>query len=174
MVDFSKKLNVLRVKNILKDGYDVDLYDLVPIVREGQKNYVEDVSDETIRLAIDDVVGKTDTLNAVMAAYFIDKSAREGGDSMMVELYEAQKDDASYFGVDELLGEGVARMYNTIGMSNYYHLDKYKPGIIGEVNDRPFTVMIDDLLSAIAGSAMGRLSSRERNIRNESNSEGAF
>lgn len=170
-LDLSKQANIERIIRILGEGYDVYVEDLVPIVYDGQKNYVDNLTDEEITEAIYDVIGKTDVVNIIETAYFVDKMSKDkynGKDIYMpTVLFEAQKDDAPFFGVDELMAEGIARLYNTIGLSNYYHLDKAKPGIIGEMNDRMFTVMMDDCVSAIAGSAMARVSSYKRNLENE-------
>ena len=70
--------------------------------------------------------------------------------------------DLGLFGVDEVLGLDVARIYGVIGMTNFGDIDVNKHGIVNHLNTegkKPGVVhtFLDDIVGAIAAAASTRV-----------------
>lgn len=70
--------------------------------------------------------------------------------------------DLGLFGVDEVLGLDVARLYGVIGMTNFGDIDVNKPGIVKKLNDDGrkegiVHTFLDDIVGAIAAAASTRV-----------------
>jgi phosphatidylglycerophosphatase A len=67
--------------------------------------------------------------------------------------------DESLYGVDETLAMGITNVYGMIGLTSFGYLDKVKPGIIGELNNRKngIHVFLDDLVAGLAAAASARI-----------------
>ena len=72
--------------------------------------------------------------------------------------------DLGVFGVDEIFGLDIARLYGAIGQTNFGDIDVNKPGLVGILNeagkaDKPAChTFLDDIVGAIAAAATTRSS----------------
>lgn len=75
--------------------------------------------------------------------------------------------DEGLYGVDEILAFSIVNVYGSIGFTNYGYIDKQKPGILQELNDKSsgkIHTFLDDLVGAIAAAASSRLAHRAANV----------
>lgn len=64
------------------------------------------------------------------------------------------------YGIDEVLGLGIANIYGTIGTTSFGYLDKEKVGVIGKLNDNKINkvnTFMDDLVAGIASAAAAKI-----------------
>lgn len=150
------------IKSIWQLNYaNVTVQELVDLVVDGQKKYYPTLTIEKALEAVLDVLNKQDVLNVLYVSNTIDRMGKEHKIPFR-DLQKMLDDDAGVFGIDETLGiESIAALYGQIGLSNAYHLDKVKPGVIGRLNAQPYTVMIDDVVAGICGGAMGRIAHKQ-------------
>ncbi len=82
-------------------------------------------------------------------------------------LQSLMENDESLYGVDETLAMGITNVYGMIGLTSFGYLDKVKPGIIGELNDRAhgIHVFLDDLVSGLAAAASARIAHQDPNAK---------
>ena len=78
--------------------------------------------------------------------------------------------DEGLYGVDETLALSIVNVYGSIGFTNYGYVDKKKPGILKQLNDKStgkVNTFLDDIVGAIAAAASSRLAHRKERIRKE-------
>jgi phosphatidylglycerophosphatase A len=75
--------------------------------------------------------------------------------------------DEGLYGVDEILAFSIVNVYGSIGFTNYGYIDKLKPGILKDLNDKSSGkchTFLDDIVGAIAAAASSRLAHRIENV----------
>ena len=71
--------------------------------------------------------------------------------------------DLGVFGVDEIFGLDIARLYGAIGQTNFGDIDVNKPGIVAKLNEEGKSgspachTFLDDIVGAIAAAASTRV-----------------
>ena len=71
--------------------------------------------------------------------------------------------DLGVFGIDEIFGLDIARLYGSIGQTNFGDIDVNKPGIVHRLNEEGKKegcchTFLDDIVGAIAAAATIRIS----------------
>lgn len=140
-------------------SYEEIIKELASIVYDGQKAFTDDLSMELCIDAVNSVITKREFQHTLCTAINLDVLCENG--MLLGPLQASVWEDRGTFGVDETL-ISVAQIYGSIGVSNAYNLDKVKPGIIGKVdklgkNTEYCHTFLDDMLCAVAGSAMGKI-----------------
>jgi phosphatidylglycerophosphatase A len=138
----------------------IEIADLAHEVYQGQVRYVDGLTIANAVEAVSKVLSKTEVQNALMVAINLDNLANEG--KLDEPLQEAVFSDKSTFGIDEVIALSTSGLYGSIATTNYGHLDKMKPGIIGKLNDLQketgfVTTFLDDMVGAIIASAEGKI-----------------
>ena len=75
-------------------------------------------------------------------------------------LNDVLSEDEPLYGVDEILALSIVNVYGSIGFTNYGYIDKVKPGILKNLDDKStgkVNIFLDDLVGAIAAAAASRL-----------------
>lgn len=140
----------------------VNLKDIGDLVLSLQKKYINGINKEMVYDAIVKVLSKREVQNAVMTGIELDVKAENR--ELSEPLQSILERDESLYGVDEILTFSIINLYGSIGFTNYGYLDKLKPGILQWLNDRStgfVNVFLDDLVGAIAASAVALLAHRE-------------
>ena len=84
--------------------------------------------------------------------------------------------DLGVFGVDEIFGLDIARLYGAIGQTNFGDIDVNKPGVVAKLNEegkmgsKHCHTFLDDIVGAIAAAASTRVAqiwSEDEAIRNK-------
>ena len=124
-----------------------------------QAKYIKGLTMADCVRAVDEVMHDRDIQNAVIIALELDVLAEKGTiESKYIK--EAMMKDDGLFGVDELIGLGMAFNYGPVALTSFGYIDKIKPGKIGELNSKKDSVcntFADDVIGAIASCAASRL-----------------
>ncbi|HBT59419.1 MAG TPA: phosphatidylglycerophosphatase A [Acholeplasmataceae bacterium] len=148
----------LSVEALRSRGVTVD--DIAEIAFKQQARYTENIKFETCRGSVLKVLSLRDIFHHVLLAVELDKMAEK-------KLFEGPiqdiiESDLGLFGVDEVLGLDVARLYGVIGMTNFGDIDVNKHGIVSKLNEDGkkegiVHTFLDDIVGAIAASASTRV-----------------
>ncbi|EIT84642.1 phosphatidylglycerophosphatase A [Fictibacillus macauensis ZFHKF-1] len=113
--------------------------------------------------SVDAVLTKREIQHAVLVGIELDKLAEKG---MLSEpLQSIVASDEGLFGVDETIALGAVFGYGSIAVTTFGYLDKYKPGIIRQLDTKGtpgIHTFLDDLVASIASNASSRLAHRLR------------
>ena len=109
-------------------------------------------------LNVNSVLKKREVQNAVITGIEMDKLAEEK--KLHPLLNDILSQDEPLYGVDEILALSIVNVYGSIGFTNYGYIDKVKPGILKNLDDKStgkVNIFLDDLVGAIAAAAASRL-----------------
>ena len=124
-----------------------------------QANYVKGLTMEECVKVVDEIMHDRDIQNAVIIALELDILAEE--DTIeSTYIKDAMMKDEGLFGVDELIGLGMAFNYGPVALTSFGYIDKIKPGKIGELNtpkEGVCNTFADDVVGAIASCAASKL-----------------
>ncbi|MFV0381165.1 MAG: phosphatidylglycerophosphatase A [Breznakia sp.] len=136
----------------------VHIQDIVDCVIYLQKNHLQGISEQEIRDAVINVIGKREVQHAIITGVCLDKMSEEHV-LCDKELEDILNQDESLYGIDEVLAYGICNLYGSIALTNYGFIDRDKFGIIEKLNDdiAHCHVFLDDIVGAIAASAASRL-----------------
>lgn len=146
-----------HVKALLADR-GVSVRDIAEIVYDLQIPYNESLTIEYCEEIVDSILCKTEIQNALMLGIELDKLHEKGlmEDSYLSDMISK---DAGIFGLDEIIGLNLTYCYGTIAITNFGHLDKVKPKIIGKLDNskEKTNVFLDDLVCGLCAAACGKL-----------------
>jgi phosphatidylglycerophosphatase A len=130
-----------------------------------QKDYHKDLKIEDCLHNVERVISKREVQNAILTGIQLDMLAEKG---MLEQPLQSIIDtDEGLYGVDEVLAFSIVNVYGSIGFTNYGYIDKLKPGILKELNDKSSGkchTFLDDIVGAIAAAASSRLAHRANNV----------
>ncbi len=129
-----------------------------------QKDYHTHLKIEDCLHNVERVISKREVQNAILTGIQLDILAEKG---MLEEpLQSIIGSDEGLYGVDEILAFSIVNVYGSIGFTNYGYIDKLKPGILRDLNDKSSGkchTFLDDIVGAIAAAASSRLAHRIEN-----------
>lgn len=156
-----KKFDVI-VDRLEKRG--VSLLDIAKVTYELQKKYVASLTIETCIDHVERVIMKREVQHAILTGIEIDRLAEEG--LISEPLSTILLSDFGLYGVDEVLALSIVNVYGSIGLTNFGYVDKTKPGIIGQLDNKKgeskkkCNTFIDDIVGAIAAAAASSIAHR--------------
>lgn len=160
----TKKYTVAEMKEYVIDNLQrrgVTLEDIADIVVILQRPYTPDVTIEEALEHVHSVLGKRETLHALLVGIALDELAEK---KLLPEpLQILVETDEGLFGIDEIIPLSIVNVYGSIGFTTYGYLDKNKIGIIKKLDthvDGQVNTFGDDLVAAIASAAASRLAHR--------------
>lgn len=142
----------------LMEQRGVTLDDLIELVIFLQQKYVPELTREMCAHNIEKVLSKREVQNAILTGINLDILAEK--DLLDEPLLSIVKADESLYGIDEIVALSIVNVYGSIGFTNYGYIDKIKPGIIEQLNDKSSNschTFLDDIVGAIAAAASSRL-----------------
>lgn len=123
-----------------------------------QKKYIVNLKMEDCIFNVEKVLSKREVQNAILTGIQLDILTEKG---MLDEpLQSMLATDEGLYGVDEILAFSIVNVYGSIGFTNYGYIDKMKPGILKNLNDKSTgkcNTFLDDIVGAIAAAASSRL-----------------
>lgn len=152
-----EEINVQTLKN---RGVEID--DIAIIAYNQQRKYSSKVTMEECRESVLKILSLRDVFHLVQLGVEIDMMAEEG--KFKGPIQDILRYDLGVFGIDEIFGLDIARLYGSIGQTNFGDIDVNKPGIVGKLNhegkgDKPrCNTFLDDIVGAIAAAAAIRIS----------------
>jgi phosphatidylglycerophosphatase A len=142
----------------------VKIQDIAELVYILQEKYHPNLKMEDCIENVERVLSKREVQNAILTGIQLDIMAEKG---MLEEpLQTIIATDESLYGIDEILAFAIVNVYGSIGFTNYGYIDKQKPGILKELNDKSSgkcNTFLDDIVGAIAAAASSRLAHRAAN-----------
>ncbi len=126
-----------------------------------QQKYVDGLTLEECIENVSAVLNKREVQNTIFTGIAIDKFAEQG----LIEepLNSMLRSDYGLYGLDEILALSIVNVYGSIGFTNYGYVDKVKPGILKEIDDKGkhnknvCNTFLDDIVGAIAAAAASRI-----------------
>jgi phosphatidylglycerophosphatase A len=148
----------LCVEALKSRGVSVD--DIADIAYKQQARYTDNIKFETCRQSVLKVLSLRDIFHHVLLSVEIDKMVEKKMFSSPIQ--DIIEQDLGLFGVDEVLGLDVARLYGVIGMTNFGDIDVNKHGIVKQLNEDGkkegiVHTFLDDIVGAIAAAASTRV-----------------
>ncbi|PTX59088.1 phosphatidylglycerophosphatase A [Melghirimyces profundicolus] len=137
----------------------VDLDQVADLVYYLQKDFHEELTLEECRTHVDQVLIKREVQNAILTGIQLDILTEKN--LLFEPLQDMIRRDEGLYGIDEILATSIVNVYGSIGMTNYGFIDRMKPGILEELNNKTsgrIHTFLDDLVGALAASAAARLS----------------
>lgn len=155
--DEMKRLNIEKL-----ESRGVTVKQIAEIAYNQQLRYNKNIDINECILSVEKILSLRDTFHLLQLGAEIDRLAEVG-------LFEGPIQDIIFndlgvFGVDEIFGLDIARLYGAIGQTNFGDIDVNKPGIVKQLNEegkpgKPSChTFLDDIVGAIAAAAATRVS----------------
>ncbi len=151
-----KNLDLKKISIEKLQGIGVSIEDMAKMVLDLQKPYLPELDLETCRNSVLGVLGKREVAHAILTGLALDEMANK---KLLPEpILSIISNDEGLYGIDEVLTLGITNVYGSIGLTNFGYLDKEKPGILRELDQRKHTksevtTFADDLVAAIIAAA---------------------
>lgn len=155
--DFKENDIEVAARNLLRQR-GVEIEDIIPLVYFLQKDHIPNLSNEEIRINVEQVLTKREVHNAILTGIELDILAEK--QLISEPLLEILRKDEGLYGVDEVLALSIVNIYGSIGFTNYGYIDRVKPGILAKLNNKTsgqVHTFLDDIVGAIAAAAASRL-----------------
>ncbi|MGX6979962.1 phosphatidylglycerophosphatase A family protein [Vagococcus elongatus] len=143
----------------------VELEDIAKLVYFLQSPYVKNLNFELCLENVKAVLKKREVQNTILTGIQLDILAENGG--MLSPLQEIVESDEGLYGIDEIMALSIVNVYGSIGFTNYGYIDKVKPGILKELNEKngkSVHTFLDDIIGAIAAAAASRLAHAQEGV----------
>jgi phosphatidylglycerophosphatase A len=160
------RLNSEQVAQATRDWLEkrgVTIDDIAELVLFLQKDYVPGLTLETCKHNIEQVLAKREVQNAILTGIQLDILAEQK--QLIVPLQDMIYHDEGLYGCDEVLSMSIVNVYGSIGYTNFGYIDKLKPGILKQLNDKHdgyIHTFLDDIVGAIAAAASSRIAHRNQ------------
>lgn len=144
------------IKDLNDRGVTED--DLVDLVIFLQSKYYPHLTREDFAKPVGKVLKKREVQNAIITGVQLDRLAEQG--ALQSPLQEIVANDEGLYGIDEIMAFSIVNVYGSIGFTNYGYIDKVKPGILQELNNKRsghVHTFLDDIVGAIAAAASASL-----------------
>ncbi len=141
----------------------VPLVEIARIVLAIQQQYYPELTLDECLAGVEAVLLKREVQHAVLTGVALDMLAEQ--QQLPQPLQRIIAEDDFLFGVDEILALSITNVYGSIGLTNFGYLDKTKPLIIGQLNEKKAGqchTFLDDLVAAIAAAAASRIAHSRR------------
>ena len=155
--DEMKRLNIEKL-----ESRGVTVSEIAEIAYNQQLRYNKNIDINECILSVEKILSLRDTFHLLQLGAEIDRLAEEGMFSGPIQ--DIIFNDLGVFGVDEIFGLDIARLYGAIGQTNFGDIDVNKPGIVKKLNEdgkpgKPSChTFLDDIVGAIAAAAATRVS----------------
>ena len=146
-----------------KRGVTID--DIAELVYFLQYKYHQNLKMDDCRHNVERVLSKREVQNAILTGIQLDLLAER--ELIEEPLLSSISNDEGLYGVDEIIALSIVNVYGSIGFTNYGYIDKEKPGILKELNNKNSNfchTFLDDIVGAIAAAASSRLAHRAANV----------
>lgn len=160
MTEVNQSLLEQTARKWLKDR-GVTIQDIAELVFFLQEKYHPNLQMEDCLENVERVLSKREVQNAVITGIQLDLLAEEK--KLQEPLQNLIETDEGLYGVDEILALSIVNVYGSIGFTNFGYIDKLKPGILKNLNDKSSGkchTFLDDIVGAIAAAASSRLAHR--------------
>lgn len=151
-----KELNVKAHALLRERGIEIE--DIAELVMHLQSKYIPDLTLEECIESIEQVLAKREVQNTIITGIELDMLAEK--ELLSQPLNDILTADEGLYGIDEILALSIVNVFGSIGFTNYGYLDKVKPGIIQQLDNKDgktCNTFLDDIVGAIAAAAASRI-----------------
>lgn len=151
-----KELNVKAHALLRERGIEIE--DIADLVMHLQSKYIPDLTLEECIESIEQVLAKREVQNTIITGIELDMLAEK--ELLSQPLNDILTADEGLYGIDEILALSIVNVFGSIGFTNYGYLDKVKPGIIQQLDNKDgksCNTFLDDIVGAIAAAAASRI-----------------
>ena len=144
---------------LLERGCSVE--DIAAIAYQQQSRYNDNVDMQVCIESVEKILSLRDIFHLLQLGAEIDRLTEEG--MFRGPIQDIMRYDLGVFGVDEIFGLDIARLYGAIGQTNFGDIDVNKHGIVatlnhdGKSNSTKCHTFLDDIVGAIAAAASTRV-----------------
>ncbi len=158
-VDTKHSVEVIRNAAIASlEERGVTMKDIAELVYFLQKDFFPGLTEADCEEQIHHVLEKREVQNTILTGIQLDCLVEAGG--AKEPLQDIIKVDDSLYGVDEVLALSILNIYGSISFTNYGYIDRLKPGILKQLNDKSsgkVHTFLDDIVGALAAASASRL-----------------
>lgn len=136
----------------------VTVKDIAELAHFLQKDHFPGLTATDCEEHVHRVLEKREVQNTILTGIQLDLFVEEG--KSREPLQDIIQTDDSLYGVDEVLALSILNIYGSIGFTNYGYIDRIKPGILQQLNDKTsgkVHTFLDDIVGALAAAAASRL-----------------
>ena len=149
----------LNIEKLAERGVTVE--DIALVAYNQQLKYNPEVSMDEVIHSVKKILSLRDVFHLLQLGAEIDILAEKGLLSQPIQ--DIINYDLGVFGIDEIFGLDIARLYGSIGQTNFGDIDVNKPGIVHRLNEEGKKegcchTFLDDIVGAIAAAATIRIS----------------
>ncbi len=154
-----KEMLDLNTETLKKRG--VMLEDIADIAYNQQAKYSDNVKYSDCMESVEKILSLRDVFHILQLGVEIDRLAEEG--LLKGPIQDIIRYDLGVFGVDEILGIDIARLYGSIGQTNFGDIDVNKPSVVHRLNEEGKNLngmchtFLDDIVGSIAAAASTRV-----------------
>lgn len=155
-----EEMQKLNIEKLEERG--VSVLDIAKIAYNQQLKYNKNIDIQECIISVEKILSLRDTFHLLQLGAEIDRLAEAG--LFKGPIQDIIQNDLGVFGVDEIFGLDIARLYGAIGQTNFGDIDVNKPGIVKVLNEagKPGKTschtFLDDIVGAIAAAAATRVS----------------
>lgn len=139
----------------------VKLEDIADIAYHQQAKYSSNVKYSDCMESVEKILSLRDVFHLLQLGVEIDRLTEEG--KFRGPIQDIMRHDLGVFGIDEILGIDIARLYGSIGQTNFGDIDVNKPGVVHRLNEEGKDLtgrchtFLDDIVGSIAAAASTRV-----------------
>lgn len=139
----------------------VTVEDIAKIAYNQQSRYNSNIDMSTCIESVEKILSLRDIFHLLQLGAEIDRLVEEG--MFKGPIQDIMNYDLGVFGIDEIFGLDIARLYGAIGQTNFGDIDVNKPGIVAKLNEdgkggkKSCHTFLDDIVGAIAAAASTRV-----------------
>ena len=157
-----KILQMVRFVNIYKKGNKNEIRTkIILFKRRNAANQYRKVIRTRCIESVEKILSLRDIFHLLQLGAEIDRLTEEK--AFRGPIQTIMENDLGVFGVDEIFGLDIARLYGAIGQTNFGDIDVNKPGIVAQLNEdgksgkKACHTFLDDIVGAIAAAASTRV-----------------
>ena len=154
-----KEMLDINTETLKKRG--VTLEDIADIAYNQQAKYSDNVKYSDCMESVEKILSLRDVFHILQLGVEIDRLAEEG--LLQGPIQDIIRYDLGVFGIDEILGIDIARLYGSIGQTNFGDIDVNKPSVVHRLNEEGKDLngmchtFLDDIVGSIAAAASTRV-----------------
>ncbi len=154
-----EEMEELNIKKLQERGVSVE--EIALIAYNQQSKYNKNIDMNVCIESVKKILSLRDIFHLLQLGAEIDRLTEEG--MFKGPIQDIMNYDLGVFGVDEIFGLDIARLYGAIGQTNFGDIDVNKPGIVQKLNEdgkggkQKCHTFLDDIVGAIAAAASTRV-----------------
>ncbi len=154
-----EEMQRLNTEKLLERGVTIE--EIAQIAYNQQAKYNSKIDMKDCIESVEKILSLRDVFHLLQLGAEIDRLTEER--AFKGPIQDIMDNDLGVFGIDEIFGLDIARLYGAIGQTNFGDIDVNKPGIVAKLNEEGKSgtshchTFLDDIVGAIAAAASTRV-----------------